>query len=326
MVRPLRIEYPGAWYHVMNRGRRREEIFDCDEDYQIFINLLKESTLLWKVKISGYCLMSNHYHLLINTPQGNLSRCMRHINGLYTQKYNKLRKTDGQLFRGRYKSILVSSDEYLLEVLRYIHLNPKKVGVVENIADYRWSSHIGYLKNLRGHDWVYKEIIKYLFISGTGNWKGKYIKYMLTEEKNKLYEKFDKNIYPSIIGNNKFKEEIRMGHYKKQKSNGLAKKSMLKAKASRIIESVCRYYNQKPSDLYKKRRGVPNEARDVAIYLLKVLRGDKLLDIGKRFDLYKYSSVSNSVNKIKYELKKDKALNSKVGAIINEVDKSQQET
>ncbi len=110
MTRPLRIQYPGAWYHIMNRGRRREDIFSTNEDYITFIEVLKETISLWNINIVAYCLMPNHYHLLLHTPEGNLSRCMRHINGVYTQRYNRAKRHDGQLFRGRYKSILLDSN------------------------------------------------------------------------------------------------------------------------------------------------------------------------------------------------------------------------
>ncbi|MEW6186019.1 MAG: transposase [Thermodesulfobacteriota bacterium] len=110
MSRPLRIEYPGAWYHVMNRGRRKEEVFHGKNDYAQFIDILKESAQLWKLRIVAYCLMPNHYHLLLQTPEANLSRCLRHIDGVYTQSYNRSHGTDGPLFRGRYKSILVDAD------------------------------------------------------------------------------------------------------------------------------------------------------------------------------------------------------------------------
>ena len=129
MSRPLRIEYKDAWYHIMNRGRRGEQIFSKSSDHEIFIELLQEAVDLLDVRISAYCLMSNHYHLLIQTPQGNKSRCMRHINGIYTQRYNRSHKCDGQLFKGRYKSILVEQDNYLLELARYIHRNPLRAPV-----------------------------------------------------------------------------------------------------------------------------------------------------------------------------------------------------
>jgi putative transposase len=107
MSRPLRIEYPDAWYHVMNRGRRGEDIFADRKDYNQFLDILKETARIWKLRIAAYCLMPNHYHLLVQTPHGNLSRCLRHI--------------DGPLFRRRYKSILVEAESYLLPLVRYIH-------------------------------------------------------------------------------------------------------------------------------------------------------------------------------------------------------------
>ena len=106
MARPLRIQYPDAWYHIMNRGRRADLVFVGQKDYELFINVLRESSEIWDLKIAAYCLIPNHYHLLVQTPQGNLSRSMRHIDGVYTQRFNRLRGCDGQLFRGRYKSIV----------------------------------------------------------------------------------------------------------------------------------------------------------------------------------------------------------------------------
>ena len=141
MSRPLRIQYPHAWYHVMNRGRRGEDVFTGKKDYNAFIDLLKELVEDYNVNIAAYCLISNHYHLLVQTPEANISRAMRHLNGVYTQRFNKINDCDGQLFRGRFKSILVDADSYLLELLRYIHRNPLESGMVDNINKYPWSSH-----------------------------------------------------------------------------------------------------------------------------------------------------------------------------------------
>ena len=113
MSRPLRIQYPDAWYHVMNRGRRGEKIFTAKEDFWSFVILLEELAEVFNVNVAAYCLMSNHYHILVQTPDANLSRSMRHLNGVYTQRFNKRHCCDGQLFRGRYKSIVVESDSYV---------------------------------------------------------------------------------------------------------------------------------------------------------------------------------------------------------------------
>jgi len=132
MTRPLRIQYPDAWYHVMNRGRHQDTLFHDRQDYSVFLDLLKESGALWKIKIAAYCLMTNHYHLLIQTPHANLDRCMRHINEIYTQRFNRKCHTDGQLFRGRDKAVLVDADNYLLELGVSISKNKEgEVGKVQ---------------------------------------------------------------------------------------------------------------------------------------------------------------------------------------------------
>ena len=144
MSRPLRIEYPDAWYHVMKRGRRGENIFTYRKDFETFIQLLQESVELWHIRTGAYCLLSNHYHILVQTPLANLSRFMRHLNGVYTQRYNRVHHYDGQLFSGRYKAILVEEDDYLLELVLYIHNNPLRAGMVDEIDQYVWSNHLSY--------------------------------------------------------------------------------------------------------------------------------------------------------------------------------------
>ena len=128
MSRALRIDYPNAWHHVMNRARRGTELFIEKADYQLFIDLLKEVADLFTVNIAAFCLMPNHYHIMVQTPNANLSRCMRHLNGVYTQKYNIVHRCDGTLFRGRNKSILVDDDSYVLQRVTYTLLSlPKSV-------------------------------------------------------------------------------------------------------------------------------------------------------------------------------------------------------
>jgi len=182
MSRPLRIEYPGAWYHVMNRGRRGEAIFITDEDRGIFLELLKEVVEQWNVKVAAYCLLTTHYHLLVQTPDANVSRCMRHINGVYTQRFNRVHRSDGQLFRGRYKSILIDADSYLLAVLRYIHRNPLRAGLVENLDAYHWSSHGGYVSGAKEWDWLYRDMVFSLLTEDRSRWLRVYRRYMSEED------------------------------------------------------------------------------------------------------------------------------------------------
>ena len=129
----------------MNRGQSRRNIFIEDQGRQTFLDLLADITRLWKVKIHAYCLMDNHYHLLLSTPTGVLSRAMRHLDGIHTQKFNRVHHRDGPLFRGRYKAILIDAEEYFLSVVRYIHKKPLGAHAVSDIDLYRWSSYWGYV-------------------------------------------------------------------------------------------------------------------------------------------------------------------------------------
>jgi len=141
MARPLRLEFPGAIYHVTSRGNAREAIFHSDEDRKLFLTVLGEAISRYGWLCHAYCLMNNHYHLLLETPEPNLSPGMRHLNGVYTQRYNCRHERVGHLFQGRYKAILVDRDSYLLELIRYIVLNPVRAGMVQEASRYIWSSY-----------------------------------------------------------------------------------------------------------------------------------------------------------------------------------------
>ena len=140
MSRPLRISKPGLWHHVMNRGLGRRHVF-TDLDYEVFLALLAECRDRWGIETHAFCLMSNHFHLLLKDPQGHLSRAMRHLTGVYTQRIHRRDGGDGPIFRGRFRSRLVQDGAYVLEAARYIHMNPVAAGLVRRAGDYRWSSH-----------------------------------------------------------------------------------------------------------------------------------------------------------------------------------------
>lgn len=141
MSRPLRIEFPGALYHITVRGDRLEAIFEDDADRQQFLLTLEQVIARFNWICLAWCLMDNHYHLLIQTPDGNLSKGMRQLNGVYTQASNRRHNRVGHLFQGRFKAILVDSDAYLQELSRYIVLNPVRAGMVKHAADWAWSSY-----------------------------------------------------------------------------------------------------------------------------------------------------------------------------------------
>lgn len=141
MARPLRIEYAGAVYHITSRGNERKAVFKGDQDRLNFLNTLQHVNKRYNWICHAYCLMDNHYHLLIETPDGNLAIGMRQLNGVYTQLVNKLHGRAGHLLQGRYKSILIQKDSHLLEVCRYVVLNPVRAKMVETPGAWKWSSY-----------------------------------------------------------------------------------------------------------------------------------------------------------------------------------------
>lgn len=165
MARQLRLEFPGAIYHVTSRGNARNPIFLDDEDRVLFQNCLGEVVARFGWLCHAYCLMDNHYHLLIETPDGNLSLGMRQLNGVYTQRFNRRHGRVGHVFQGRFKAIVVDRDSYLLELCRYVVLNPIRAGMVEQIEHYAWSSYLATmgLAGLPGWletDWVLGQFAK----------------------------------------------------------------------------------------------------------------------------------------------------------------------
>jgi REP element-mobilizing transposase RayT len=157
MARPLRLEFAGALYHLTARGNRQESIFLDDHDRQNFLDLLGTEVRQQGWVCYAYCLMENHYHLLVETPEPNLVRGMRRLNGVYTQAFNRRHNKVGHVFQGRYKAILVDKENYLLELCRYVVLNPVRAKVVERPEEWRWSSYRGTAGKIALPEWLAAE-------------------------------------------------------------------------------------------------------------------------------------------------------------------------
>ncbi len=244
MSRPLRIQYPDAWYHVMNRGRRGETIFHTADDHRLFMDILHEGIELFSLRISAYCLMSNHYHLLVQTPAGNLSRCMRHINGVYTQRYNAAHGLDGQLFRGRYKAVLVDEDRYLLQLVRYIHRNPIRAGMVRRAEEYAYSSHQGYLSNAGKWNWLHKQFILSMISKEPGQQVKRYRAFMAKDEDESFLRIMTLKKLPSVLGGNPFIDMIKETFFMKKRHMEVPEAKSLAPDGERIIDAVCGFTRQ----------------------------------------------------------------------------------
>jgi len=326
MTRPLRIEYAGAWHHVMNRCRRGEVIFKDKGDHYFFIELLKETGVVFKSRISAYCLMTNHYHLLIQTPEGNLSRCMRHINGVYTQYYNRRYHSEGQLFRGRYKSILIDSENYLLELVRYIHRNPLEAGIAADLKSYVWSSHNGYLSSDKAWGWLYKEIVLKMFSANYAVSQKKYMEFVLKETSEEINSIFNRKKWPSIIGSDKFIEGVKERFFNKKRHMEVPDSKALAPEIEKIKEALCRLYEIKEGELLYSKRGERNEARNIAMYLTRQLRGSKHTEIGREFKVSNYSTVSTIIERMKERIQKERRIRKRVDELKDELIVSQEQT
>jgi putative transposase len=273
MARPLRIEYPGAFYHVTSRGNEQKDVFRSKKDREQFLSYLETAVVRYGAVIHAYCLMSNHYHLLLETPAGNLSQVMRHINGAYTTYFNVKRKRVGHLFQGRYKAILVEADEYAAELSRYIHLNPVMAGIAAKPEEYEWSSYRQLIGLAETRAWLTSSFILGFF--GKKSARDKYREFV-NESINREYDNpLKKVIASTILGSPDFVREMSQRHLgeKKADRNVPAVRVLNRPRVEEIIQAV---------EIVVKDEAL---AKKVSIYFCHRYSGARLREIGERFSL-----------------------------------------
>jgi putative transposase len=198
MARPLRLDYPGAWHHVMNRGWNKVAVFESPGDHGKFIDILRQTCEQFRLQVAAFCLMPNHFHLLVRTPEGNLPRCMRHLSSVYTQYFNRKHQSDGPLFKGRYRSILVEEETYLHQLVRYIHQNPVRAGLAARLEEYPWSSHQGYLSESSEWAWLSKSLVLGRFAN-----RQEYLAFVRQDDSD-VGEVFSLKRLPAMLGSDRF--------------------------------------------------------------------------------------------------------------------------
>lgn len=279
----------------MNRGNARDSIYLVDGDYEIFLEVLKESCRLFQVYISAFCLMSNHYHLLLTTPRANLARFMRHLNGVYTQRYNRYHKRDGHLFRGRYKSILVQEDEYLTHLVRYIHLNPIQANLVRDPKNYPWSSHRAYLK-AKDEAWLKVTPVLKFFSKSLRSARKSYLEFIRGGVDPRTKAFFASKKPGPIFGDLDFVEQIKERFLaEKMDSSGEvpeARSIQGERLVSRIKKEVSRKFKVSEQTLLASRRGVLNKPRTVAVALAREISGLRLKELAGYFKVGSYKTIS----------------------------------
>ncbi len=306
MGRAWRIEYEGALYHLMSRGNDGQDIYLNDADRELFLETISEMSERFGIDIFAYVLMSNHYHLLVRTNRANLKKSMQWFGTTYTRRFNNRNLKSGHLFQGRYKSILIQNDAYVMRLSCYIHRNPLRAGIVSRLIDYKWSSYPIYAYDKKGPDWLSTEVIWSNF-KGTNKYKQyreKVQKY--AEEEKRLLEDIHHGM---ILGAKKFVNRIRkqwlpdVPHEDLPQQKQLAKNIKLDdvlKKAAKVV-----HIDLDKCVQAKRLHGIDKHKRDLIIYFLwnkGLMTNEKL---GRFFNI-SHSAISHSV-----KLFKERMINNK---------------
>jgi REP element-mobilizing transposase RayT len=290
----------------MNRGAGRKDIFKTDDHRLIFLDLLAEASNLFGIKIHAYCLMDNHYHLLIHTPNANLSRAMRHINGLYTQRFNRLMKRDGALFRGRYKAIMVDKDNYLLQLSRYIHLNPVSAKLCVLPQRYKWSSYQYYYGIKNNPHWLCTDEI-FSMMAGK-NKRQQYADFTAEGIDNEIMKFYNKNNTSVILGDKIFKNNVlnRMDDDKIIASKTDYNRTRELPSIAKINFACAKYFEITENALRIAKRGQANEYRKIGMYACRYFGSETLENLAKYYGCTSHANVSKAVSYIKKRTVTDK--------------------
>lgn len=310
MARPIRIEYEGALYHVTARGNERGKVFFTKADYRKFKDYLREGQTKYGFILHCYVLMTNHYHLLIETPEKNLSRIMHYLNSSYTTYINIKRKRSGHLFQGRYKAILVDRDSYLLELSRYLHLNPVRANLVERPEEYPHSSYAAYIVDSDGL--ARTTDLLTMFSKDTVAAKLKY-KIFVESVLGEKQESPMKKVYGGmILGSVPFiKESLnRLEDELLQRTETAYKKELSSpCEIDDVLSLVCAHYGVTQEIAISSER---NDIRKVIICLMKKQSAASNQEIGEAIGGMSGFAVAKAYQRVVAEMVKDGALRKEV--------------
>ncbi len=311
MTRPLRIQYPGAYYHITSRGNERRNIFRNNRDREQFLSYLKSAHLRYKAVIHAFCLMNNHYHLFMETPKGNLSQIMRHINGAYTNYFNIRHKRRGHLFQGRYKSIIVEADSYAGELSRYIHLNPVRAGIVDMPDKFKWSSYWYYTGRKKKPEWLTLDFILGYFDDDSVDALKKYAEFVRAGIYDKNESPLEKTVASTILGSDNFIELIKDTYIdrKKRDRNLPALKKLIKS------PDIAETYKEVEMSL----NSTAAFSKKLTLYLFHTYSEKPLKEIGMFFGIGE-SAVSDASRRFGLILKKNRKLRKEIELLRNQLD------
>jgi putative transposase len=275
MTRPLRLEFPGAVYHLTARGDRRGHIYRDDTDRRAFLDLLAKEIHQQRWRLYAYCLMDNHYHLLIETPEGNLVAGMRRLNGVYTQTFNRRHDRVGHVLQGRYKSILVDKDTYLLELARYIVLNPVRAKMVKRVEDWPWSSYAATAGKRQAPDWLAARWLVKQFGANPATARQAYCRFVRegisrpspwTELRSQIY-----------LGEEQFLARLeKLAREQDRQGIPASHRQPLRPDATGVLAAVAKTFAATPNQIRERRH---QQAFQVWVYLLRRAANLRLRDV-----------------------------------------------
>ena len=312
MARQWRIEFPGAIYHVMSRGNSGQDIFQKDVDRHLFLDLLEDLTERYNLQVHAYVLMGNHYHLLLKTKEANLSKAMQWFGTIYTRKFNLKNHLSGHLFQGRFRSIIVENDTYLLRLSCYIHRNPLRAGIVERLADYPWSSYRFYAYRKKAPDWLTTKTILSQLSSVDPNKAYRIKVQQYSDEQNSIWEDVKHGL---IYGSQEFVADLKSRFLGDKKDDELpqhnrllriADPQLLIKKASDLLD-----FDLAAARNAGKIAPGDKEKRDTLIYLMRNTSGLSNREIGRLLGIT-YSTVSKVVTDFRDKIRNEKDLRAKI--------------
>lgn len=327
MVRQLRIQYPGAFYHVTSRGNERQKIYKDKDDYKLFIEKLSESLDIYNVCLLCYVCMTNHFHFLLKTPDGNLSEFMHRFNIAYTYAFNKRYNRSGHLYQGRYKSYLIDADTYLKEVSRYIHLNPLRIKKyskkkfaekIQILDDYEFSSMIGYSKLKYRDPFINYSMVLDYFGGDTAQGRELYMQFVHKGLKEKFLNPIETKKKFGVVGSNEFIESIRAKYLdgikpESQREQPYLKEVQKKYQPKELIKVFCEIAGVKRVSICT--RGHNSIDRAILMELLYRYCNIAQPEIGLLMGGIDYSSVSYSRKRLRQKMEKDSSLKHRLETI-----------
>jgi len=307
MARQLRIEYPGAFYHITSRGNRKEPVFLSDHDREVLLEYFRDANKKYDAVIHAYCLMKNHYHLLLETLRANLSKIMHFLNASYTIYFNRRHSRVGHLFQGRFKAIIIEADSYAQELSRYIHLNPIRAKIVARPEEYTWSSYQAYLSDKRSGPWLNTTTVLGYFDRDLIKARKRYEAFVSSAIGKDVDNPLRKAGASLILGSDDFVDKIKTGFISNRSEN-------------REVPSI-RELKEKPSveiiqRVVERTLGAENKlVRNMAVFLCHTQTDYALKEISEFYSIGK-SAIGNICREMKQKIAQNEAFKSTADEIV----------